>query len=147
MTVNQTYKYTVNTVKNAIRILKVFTKEKPNWTLTEISKHLNLNISNTQRLLNTLYENDYLKKIAYQLTEEACEVLAMDEKKMWERVKTVCLNTKENYSSMVVDIQNNRQTEIDYINGYLLNKSEQALTHQLIYNLIKGKESLARDNT
>lgn len=62
MTVNQTYKYTVNTVKNAIRILKVFTKEKPNWTLTEISKHLNLNISNTQRLLNTLYENDYLKK-------------------------------------------------------------------------------------
>lgn len=92
-------------------------------------------------------ENDYLKKIAYQLTEEACEVLAMDEKKMWERVKTVCLNTKENYSSMVVDIQNNRQTEIDYINGYLLNKSEQALTHQLIYNLIKGKESLARDNT
>lgn len=62
VTTNLSYKYTINTVKNAIKILKTFTKENKKWTLTEISNQLNLNISNSQRLLNTLHENDYLRR-------------------------------------------------------------------------------------
>lgn len=59
---NKTYKYTINTVKNATKILKAFTVSRTYWTLTELANHLNINISNMQRLLNTLVEYNYLIK-------------------------------------------------------------------------------------
>ena len=54
-------KYLINTVRNAISILKIFTKDRPELNLTEISKEIALSTSTTKRLLNTLSEHSYLK--------------------------------------------------------------------------------------
>jgi len=37
----------------------------------------------------------------------------------WQDILTICRNTSRNYSSMLQDLKNNRQTEIDAINGYI----------------------------
>jgi len=55
-------KYTINTVKNAMQILRLFTKNFPEWTLTEISRERGLEISHTKRLINTLTNYGYLEK-------------------------------------------------------------------------------------
>ena len=87
--------------------------------------------------------NRFLNKIAHQLTEEACEALDLDVNFMWEKVTQIAKNTKENYSSMAIDIQRGRKTEIDYINGYLIKHSPKLISHQLMYDLVKGKENLS----
>lgn len=55
-------KYILQTVKNAARILNLFTVERNEWRLTEISRELNLEISHTRRLINTLVQENILKK-------------------------------------------------------------------------------------
>ena len=55
-------KYTIHTVKSAIRILKLFSKDKPEWSLSEIANELNINISKASRLVKTLVEYEYLHK-------------------------------------------------------------------------------------
>ena len=57
-----THRYTIHTVKNALQILKLFSKNKPEWTLTEISTVLKINISTAHRLLATLEQKDYLRR-------------------------------------------------------------------------------------
>lgn len=59
-------------------------------------------------------------------------------------VETVAYNTRKNISSMLQDIQNNRQTEIDYINGYLIKQASKyhlkLPIHQKTLNNIKQLE-------
>ena len=61
-----------------------------------------------------------------------------------ETIDTVILATAQNHSSMNRDIYYQRQTEIEFINGYLIKKAQQhdiaapALTH--LYNQIKTME-------
>ncbi|MGK0248743.1 MAG: 2-dehydropantoate 2-reductase [Oleispira sp.] len=59
-----------------------------------------------------------------------------------ERVKTVAKLTAKNRSSMLQDIHAQRKTEVDYINGYLLNKANEISyhlpLHQKLFNHIKS---------
>jgi 2-dehydropantoate 2-reductase len=59
-----------------------------------------------------------------------------------ERVKTVAKLTANNRSSMLQDIHAQRKTEIDYINGYLLNKANEIghhlPLHQKLFDHIKS---------
>lgn len=55
-------KYIINTVKNAMQILQLFTNSSPEWSLTEISREKMLEISHTKRLINTLTKYGYLEK-------------------------------------------------------------------------------------
>lgn len=57
-------KYTVHTVKYAMQLLRLFTNDAPEWSLTELSKENSLNISQAQRLLHTLTTYGYLEKNA-----------------------------------------------------------------------------------
>lgn len=59
-----TKEYTVQTVQNAMRILKVFTINKREWTLTEIAREQNMSISTTKRLLYTLEKYGYVVRLA-----------------------------------------------------------------------------------
>lgn len=55
-------KYTIQTVKNAMRILRLFTHEQTEYSLSEIASQLNLNISSASRLVKTLEQKHYLYK-------------------------------------------------------------------------------------
>ncbi|MEC1755435.1 2-dehydropantoate 2-reductase [Bacillus mojavensis] len=57
--------------------------------------------------------------------QEACSILRLeDEEAAWERVRAVCEQTKDNRSSMLVDVTAGRQTEADAILGYLLKDAQ-----------------------
>lgn len=55
-------KYLINTVYNAMAILKLFSQEKPEWGISELAQHLNLNISHTKRLVKTLENEGFLQR-------------------------------------------------------------------------------------
>ena len=46
--------YTVQTVQNAMQILRLFTIDKSEWTLSEIARGKEMSISTTKRLLHNL---------------------------------------------------------------------------------------------
>ena len=59
---NQTVTRTIQSVERALSILDLFTDESMELPLGEISRRLNLNISTTQGLINSLLHKDYLAK-------------------------------------------------------------------------------------
>ncbi|WP_078554869.1 2-dehydropantoate 2-reductase [Bacillus alkalicellulosilyticus] len=68
-----------------------------------------------------LIEQDSLLTEMKELYTEVIDVLQFTESKgLWEYVLEVCQKTSQNKSSMLQDIENNKQTEIDAILGYLL---------------------------
>jgi 2-dehydropantoate 2-reductase len=79
------------------------------------------------------------------LFSELKQVLPIgDEQKAWEHIVSVCQKTAENYSSMLMDISQNRKTEIDAILGYVLERGKElgvALPlSQFLFYAIKGLE-------
>ncbi|RJS57853.1 2-dehydropantoate 2-reductase [Bacillus subtilis] len=80
--------------------------------------------------------------------QEACRILRLeDEEEAWERVRIVCGQTKENHSSMLVDVIEGRQTEADAIIGYLLKEASlqglNAVHLEFLYGSIKALERIA----
>ncbi|MDD4708270.1 MAG: IclR family transcriptional regulator [Firmicutes bacterium] len=54
--------YNIGSVEKALRILRVFTRERPEMSITEISRELGLTYSTTFRLIATLEVNSFLYK-------------------------------------------------------------------------------------
>lgn len=58
----------------------------------------------------------------------------------------VAKNTAENYSSMLQDMRKGIETEIEYINGYIVRRGEevgfQCVMNYLLMQLVKGKEKM-----
>lgn len=92
-----------------------------------------------------LVQNPFYFEIFSQLFEECARVLELHNKEdYFQNLMKVCEKTADNHSSMYKDIENNRQTEIDAILGYLLELAESKkikapLIHNY-YHCIKGKE-------
>jgi IclR family KDG regulon transcriptional repressor len=63
MTTTIQNKSILQSVQNGILILKLFSKEKPLWGITEISRELQLPKSTVSRLIADLINEGYLKKI------------------------------------------------------------------------------------
>lgn len=95
-----------------------------------------------------------------RLTRESCSILseyaakykaeyaqtiqqALDEKRMYRIVQQVCKDTATNTSSMRVDTENGNGTEIDYINGYIVDAAKKinrtAQQNRVLTNLVKMK--------
>jgi IclR family transcriptional regulator, KDG regulon repressor len=54
--------YSVQTVQNAMQILRLFTMDKREWTLSEIAREKGMSISTTKRLLDTLEKYGYIMR-------------------------------------------------------------------------------------
>jgi len=90
-----------------------------------------------------LLENKHLYALMRYLFEEAVEVLQKEDKAtLWEEVLHIIRNTALNRSSMLRDIDNGNQTEIDAIIGYLLARGQSVSMphHHFVYESIKALE-------
>lgn len=69
-------------------------------------------------------DNEDLRAIGWLLCQETCKILKLpDAGEQWGKVMDVCRKTGENKSSMLKDIENDRETEIESISGYLLSQA------------------------
>jgi 2-dehydropantoate 2-reductase len=92
-----------------------------------------------------LIKNSYFYKTMRLLFEEIADVLKLDSTfNYWENALRVCLHTSTNQSSMLKDIQEGRQTEIDAILGYIQTQAAEKRTStpivDFLYRSIKGIE-------
>lgn len=92
-----------------------------------------------------LISNSFYRKILIQLFEECVTVLDLhNQEEYFQNLLAVCEKTATNHSSMLKDLQNGRQTEIEAILGYLLEeaarKNIQAPLLHNYYHCIRGKE-------
>jgi len=96
-----------------------------------------------------LIENNDTLYIMTRIIQEACLVaqadcIGIDSDQMIETTVTVCKNTKNNFCSMLQDILAKRKTEIDSINGAVMDIAKQhnidTPYNSTIYRLVKYKE-------
>jgi 2-dehydropantoate 2-reductase len=94
-----------------------------------------------------IIEIEELWEIASSVVEEGVSVLrkmGMTGEDLLNVVKDVVIKTSENRSSMLQDIENKKRTEIDFINGKIVEKAEElgleANSNRILVNLIKGLE-------
>lgn len=95
-----------------------------------------------------LLESAWTRGLMLDLYREACLVAEAkgirlpDE--LWQTIITVCEATSRNHSSMLQDIEQSRTTEIDRINGSLLQMAEELSldlpAHRTVYRLVKALE-------
>ncbi len=76
-----------------------------------------------------LIKNSHSLAIMDSIIEEITSLpsvmnMGISSKYMKEKTRNVCQKTKENRCSMLQDLDNGRQTEIDFINGYFLKVAE-----------------------
>ncbi|MNY52337.1 2-dehydropantoate 2-reductase [compost metagenome] len=64
---------------------------------------------------------------------------------LWSTILEVCQATSANLSSMLQDIEASRQTEIDYLNGRLVDMGQEIglelPSHRMMYRMIKAIEN------
>ncbi|MDT8859132.1 2-dehydropantoate 2-reductase [Alkalihalobacillus sp. MEB130] len=92
-----------------------------------------------------LVKNDYYFSMMRQVFVEVTDILGIENQEgLWKYVCQVCEKTSRNRSSMLVDIDSHRETEVDSIVGYLL---RQASAKQMnvpvltfLYRAIRAKE-------
>ena len=99
-----------------------------------------LGVKNGELLKNPLYS-----ELFESLFEEVAAVLELPEpEKSLEHVKSVCIKTAGNKSSMLKDLENDRETEVDAILGYVLSEAaKKGVKPHLassLYKMVKGKE-------
>ncbi|MBY8912302.1 2-dehydropantoate 2-reductase [Bacillus sp. YC2] len=99
-----------------------------------------LRVKNGELLSCAAYK-EYMRKVF----EEAEAILRLDDSaEAWNRVCVVCRQTKNNHSSMLVDVMAGRQTEVDAIIGYLVKEAKsrglKAVHLPFLYGSIKALE-------
>jgi 2-dehydropantoate 2-reductase len=112
--------------------------------------HINSVINPLTALFNVkngrLLEVPQWTELMRGLSREACNVLRINRMEAWEDLVQVCQNTSKNTSSMLRDLEQGRQTEMDAINGYLVQLAKQdninVPNHEFVFRAVKGLELL-----
>jgi 2-dehydropantoate 2-reductase len=98
-----------------------------------------------------IVKNEYSRDLQEKIVREAVEVadsmgLSFNTYEMIEQTRKVCENTSKNLCSMLQDVNAHRRTEIDSINGiiiqYGIKNNIPTPYNAAVYCLIKAKESL-----
>jgi 2-dehydropantoate 2-reductase len=96
-----------------------------------------------------IISNEFARRIQEQIVMEAVLIaqtigLSFNQEEMVQQTINVCEKTSSNLCSMLQDIMAKRRTEIDSINGILIEYAKKnsisAPFNEVIYNLIKAKE-------
>ncbi|WP_048058358.1 2-dehydropantoate 2-reductase [Pyrococcus yayanosii] len=98
-----------------------------------------------------LLENESLLSIVMEVVKEGCRVALQNgiefEVPPMELLFQTLERTRENYNSMLQDIWRGKRTEVDYINGKIVEYAGavglEAPMNELLWALIRGKEALA----
>lgn len=99
-----------------------------------------------------LLEDEYLQGVLVEIAKEGCQVVQKlgikFEEHPLEAIIDTLERTKENYNSMYQDLIRGKKTEIDYINGKIVEYAEKlglsAPMNSLLVALIKAKEKLSK---
>ncbi|TXK77134.1 ketopantoate reductase family protein [Paenibacillus sp. N3.4] len=95
-----------------------------------------------------LLQSSWSRTLMHALYCEAAQVAKAKcvpiEDDLWDTIIKVCEATSQNHSSMLQDILKSRYTEIDYMNGSLLEIARELgielSTHATVYQLVKALE-------
>ncbi|TWI55787.1 2-dehydropantoate 2-reductase [Halalkalibacter nanhaiisediminis] len=92
-----------------------------------------------------LVENQHHKRMLRAVFNDVMEVLKFEHhEELWVHLCEICQRTALNRSSMLSDIEHNRQTEIDSILGYLMKKADQEQYQSnlltFLYHSVKSQE-------
>lgn len=101
----------------------------PLWQKLVINSVINPITARDQIKNGTLLEEKYQQE-SETLCQQACYIAQLEgidlkHKELFKQIKQVAQATAQNTSSMLQDRLQQRATEIDYINGYLLQKAQQ----------------------
>ncbi len=103
-----------------------------------------------------IINNEYTLKLQQLLVLEAVNVanamgIKLDADEMTELTRSVCEKTFQNLCSMLQDIKAGRRTEIDNINGIIVEygrrNSIDAAFNEAVYRLIKAREMIKTNKT
>ncbi|UFU00930.1 2-dehydropantoate 2-reductase [Radiobacillus kanasensis] len=93
----------------------------------------------------TILQIPELTWMAKKLCQEASNRLDLPWEEQWSYVKRIIKSTEKNRSSMLVDIDQMRQTEVEQISGYLMENSQEDLPYtSFMYHSIKALERQKR---
>jgi len=109
-------------------------------------------------LLENFYIVQNMRLILWEVSQVLCALpelaalpgrdVRLSPERLYDLVIRVARLTGGNYSSMFQDVRNGKQTEIDYINGYVLDRArdlELACTvNYMLVNMIKGKGKIVQ---
>lgn len=92
-----------------------------------------------------LISNPFFYQVFRTLYNETVNVFpSLQNDNSFSEIKNICMNTKNNTSSMLKDIQEGKQTEVDAILGYILKTAEAKDIHvptiQTVNTMVKGIE-------
>lgn len=82
--------------------------------------------------------------LLYRLTYESSTVLGLNTDEMYNIVLDVIQRTSTNLSSMLVDVEAQRQTEVDYINGYIVNEAKRQKLKAPINSVMQNLVNMRR---
>lgn len=89
----------------------------------------------------SIVENNSIRIIAENICREISNVLQIPYQSAWESIQKTALATRENTSSMYVDIVKGKKTEIDAILGYIVEQAKEAIPYTtFMYQAIKALE-------
>ncbi len=94
-----------------------------------------------------LIQNTYFLKLVESICQEVCHSLLIPESEYQayiEKVITICNRTAENTSSMLMDLQLGRKSEIEAILGYCIREADKngipVPQCEFLFNMVRGME-------
>lgn len=109
-------------------------------------------------LLNNFYIVQTMRVVLWEVSQVLCALpeiasapgreVRFSAERLYDVVIKVIRATGDNWSSMVQDVRNGKQTEVDYINGFIVDKAKETglpcTMNLMLVNVVKGKGKIVQ---